>query len=460
MIDKLRPDPVRTVLCAVALALSTAVAGARPWSPRQTPAGTAASAPTIDAARLRRHLEGLSAIGRRPGGTFADGVTRLAYSDADLSARRYVMDLMRTAGLHPRVDAAGNIFGRRDGRDATRPPILFGSHIDTVPDGGNFDGALGTLAALEVMQALAQAGVTTDHPLEMVVWANEEGVAFGGGLDGSRAAAGELRPGEMAQVWNGMRRADAVRKIGGDPARIADARRPPGSIHCYLELHIEQGAVLEKAGADIGAVQGIVGIDRFEATVTGVANHAGTTPMPDRHDALVAAARLVVAVNEVVRAEPGRQVGTVGQLSVTPNAPNVVPGVVRLTIELRDLSTAKIAGLRRAIEARAAAIAEETQTRIAIVPTSHHEPAMCSEAIVQAIERAAAAIGLRAMRLPSGAGHDAQMMAGLAPIGMIFVPSIGGVSHSPGEASGWEDCAHGAAVLLQAVLATDRMSVR
>ena len=442
---------------AVALALGAAAMAAA----RQTgavPSGR--SQPTIDAARLREHIEALSVFGRPPGGTFADGVTRLAYSDADLAARAHVIDLMRRAGLPPRVDPAGNIIGRRDGRHPALPPILFGSHIDSVPNGGNFDGPLGTLAALEVMQALAQARVTTEHPLEMVVWANEDGVAYGNGLDGSRAAAGELRDGEMDQVWNGVKRADAVRRIGGDPARLAEARRAPGSIHCYLELHIEQGGVLEKAGATIGVVEGIVVIDRFEATVSGVANHAGTTPMPDRHDALLAASRLVLAVNEVVRAEPGRQVGTVGQLTVTPNAPNVVPGLVTLTIELRDLAPAKVARLESAIEARAAAIARETQTEIAIAPRSHHDPAIASPAVVDAIERAAAGLGLRSMRLPSGAGHDAQMMARLGPMGMIFVPSAGGISHSPREATRWEDCARGAAVLLQAVLATDGTTVR
>jgi N-carbamoyl-L-amino-acid hydrolase len=446
---------MRTRLSAVLIgilvlpALATILAGAG-----------GAGSPTIDAARLQKHIEDLSAFGRPAGGTFADGVTRLAYSDADVDGRKYVMDAMRQAGLNPRVDAAGNIIGRRDGRNPALAPILFGSHVDSVPNAGNFDGPLGTFAALEVMQALAQAGVTTEHPLEMVVWANEEGVAYNSGLDGSRAAAGELRDGEMDQVWHGVTRADAVRKIGGDPSRLSDARRAPGSIHCYLELHIEQGGTLEKTGATIGVVEGIVGIDRFEATVRGVANHAGTTPMPDRHDALLAASRLVLAVNEIVRAEPGRQVGTVGQLALTPNAPNVVPGLVTLTIELRDLSSEKVARLEKAIEARAAAIARETRTEIAIAPLSHHEPALASPAVMDAIERAAAGLGLRSMRLPSGAGHDAQMMARLGPMGMIFVPSLGGVSHSPREATRWEDCAHGAAVLLQAVLATDRTTVR
>jgi len=434
------------VLAPLLLLLSSATPGAQ--------------SPAVNPARLQQRIEGLSVFGRPPGGSFADGVSRVAYSDADVAGRRYVMDQMRAAGLTPRIDPAGNIIARREGRDPSAPPILFGSHVDSVPNGGNFDGPLGTFAALEVMQALAEAHVTTAHPLEMVVWANEEGVAYGNGLDGSRAAAGQLHDGEMDQVWNGVRRADAVRTIGGDPARISESRRPAGSIHCYLELHIEQGGVLEKNGAAIGVVEGIVGIDRYEVTVRGVANHAGTTPMPDRHDALVAAARLVLAVNEIVRAEPGRQVGTVGQLSVTPNAPNVVPGLVKLTIELRDLSAGKVTRLARAIEDRASAIARETRTEISIAPTSHHEAAMAAPLLMEAIERAAGTLGAPALRLPSGAGHDAQMMATLGPMGMIFVPSAGGISHSPKEATGWDDCARGAAVLLQAVLATDRTTVR
>lgn len=418
------------------------------------------AAARVDAARLRQHIEALSVFGRPPGGAFADGVSRVAYSQADVEGRRYVVDLMRSAGLAPRVDAAGNIIGRREGRDRSLGPILFGSHVDSVPNGGNFDGPLGTLSALEVMLALGDAKTLTEHPLEMVVWQNEEGVAFGNGLCGSRAAVGEFPASELDQVWNGTKMADAIRAIGGDPTRLAEARRPAGSIHCYLELHIEQGGTLERAGIPIGVVEGIVAIDRYDVTVRGAANHAGTTPMPDRHDALVAASQLVVAVNEVVRGEPGRHVGTVGQLNVTPNAPNVVPGMVRLTIELRDLAAAKIEKLRSAIEARAREIATSTSTTISMVPLSHHDAALASPAVVDAIERSAAALKLRTVRMPSGAGHDAQMMARIGPMGMIFVPSIGGVSHSPKEATSWEDCANGAAVLLNAVLATDAITVR
>jgi len=413
----------------------------------------------IDARRLQSDLEALSLVGRPPGGSYADGVSRIGYSDTDIDGRRLVSGWMRDAGLTVRIDAAGNIVGRREGTNPTALPILFGSHIDSVPNGGNFDGALGTLAAIEAVRTLERRGLSTVHPLEVVVWVNEEGVAFGNGLCGSRAAVGELVEGELGHVWNGMTNADAIRRIGGDPDRISEARRAPGSIHAYLELHIEQGGTLDRDGVPIGVVEGIVAIDRYDAVIRGVPNHAGTTPMPDRHDALVAAARLVLAVREIVTAEPGRQVGTVGKLTVTPNAPNVVPGLVQHTIELRDLSSARIAALADRINARAAEIAERTGTTIDITRTSHHEPALANPAVQSIIERAAADLGLRSARLPSGAGHDAQMAARLGPMGMIFVPSVDGVSHSPKELTRWDDCANGASVLLNAVLAIDRTAL-
>ena len=408
--------------------------------------------PRVNGARLREHLEGLSVFGRPPGGSFADGVSRVAYSDADVAGRRYTMGLMEAAGLKPRIDAAGNIFARRAGRDPAEAPVLFGSHIDSVPSGGNFDGDVGSLGAIEVIQTLAEAGVTTRRPLEVVVWSNEEGFAYNNGLSGSRAAAGHLDEGELDLIWNGVKKADAIRKVGGNPDSIAEARLKPGAFHCYLELHIEQGGTLDQAGIPIGVVEGIVSIDRYDVEIRGFANHAGTTPMPERRDALLAASYLTVAVNQIVRREAGAQVGTVGQISVSPNAPNVVPGLVRLTVELRDLSSAKIAALAKQIVARAREIAAETQTEIDIRPAAHHPEALATAEVQKSIEAACARLGLASRRLPSGAGHDAQMMATLGPMGMIFVPSVGGISHSPREFSRWEDCARAADVLLETVL--------
>jgi N-carbamoyl-L-amino-acid hydrolase len=412
--------------------------------------------PTVDAAALRQRIEALSVFGRKAGGTFADGVSRVAYTDADVAGRGYVMDLMRAAGLTPRIDPAGNIFALRPGGDRSLKPILFGSHIDSVPSGGNFDGDLGSLAALGVLEALGRAGVRTRHPLEIVVWAAEEGVAFNRGLSSSRIVAGDVAPSDMEQVWNGMRRGDAIKKIGGDPERIMEARREKGAWHGYLELHIEQGGTLERSSTAIGVVEGIVAIERYEARITGFANHAGTTPMAERQDAMLAASHLTIAVRESVTKFPGGQVGTVGKIEISPNAPNVVPGAATLIIELRDLSTEKLKTIADEIRARAAAIATATKTRIEILPASSNPPALADTRVQDLVARAAADLKLSSVRLPSGAGHDAQMMAQLTPMGMIFVPSIGGISHSPKELTSWQDCANGANVLLNAVLALDR----
>src|SRR5208282_4617626 len=233
----------------------------------------------IRAERLRKSLEGLSDFGQPAGGTFADGVSRVAYSDADLAGRKYAMALMREAGMEPRIDTAGNIWGSRAGTDRNLKPILFGSHIDSVPSGGNFDGDLGSMAAIEVIHTLKDNGVTTRHPLQMALWANEEG-----GLIGSSAAAGEMGPEDLKREFNGMPMSEGIRRIGGDPARLAEARIPAGGFHCYLELHIEQGGFLYKAKVPIGVVEGIVSIDEYDVEIRGFANHAGTTPMAERHN--------------------------------------------------------------------------------------------------------------------------------------------------------------------------------
>ena len=411
----------------------------------------------VRSADLAGRIDALSAFGRPAGGAFASGVSRIAYSDADVEGRGYVMRLMTAAGLRPRIDPAGNIFGIRAGSEPQFSPILFGSHIDSVPNGGNFDGDLGSLSALGAIEALDAAGVRTRHPLEMVVWAHEESFAFGHGLACSRIVAGDVTPADMDEVWNGLRRADAIRKIGGNPDRILDARRPKGFHHCYIELHIEQGGTLERAGIPIGVVEGIVAIDKYDATITGVANHAGTTPIAERHDAMLAAAHLTVAVRDAVTRLPGRQVGTVGHIEIAPNSPNVIPGLARMSVELRDLSPTKLVAMMDDIRARAREIAANTRTTIDFVQLQNSAPAVATPEVQSAIERAAGALRLQSSRLPSGAGHDAQMMALLGPMGMIFVPSVGGVSHAPQELTQWDDCARGADVLLQTILEMDRV---
>jgi N-carbamoyl-L-amino-acid hydrolase len=305
------------------------------------------------------------------------------------------------------------------------------------------------------VRRLGEARVTTRHPLDVVVWANEEGGAYQPSLGGSRLVVGKLGEGELDAVVNGVTKRDALTRIGGHADRHAEAQIPKGRYAAYVELHIEQGGNLDRDRIDIGVVEGIVTIDRYEVTIDGFANHAGTTPMSERHDALLAASHLTVAVNEIVRAQPGRQVGTVGKLDVTPNAPNVVRP------RAPDGGAARSRGadadaLADAIQARAKEIAAATGTSFAFRSINHNEGASADPLVQRAIERASDTLGLTRARMPSGAGHDAQMAALICPMGMIFVPSVGGVSHSPKELTSWKDCANGANALLHTVLALDR----
>jgi N-carbamoyl-L-amino-acid hydrolase len=408
----------------------------------------------VNGDRLRDLLVSLSRFGANPEG----GVSRLGFSKEDQAARGWLLERMREAGLEVWVDPAANIHGRRPGSEPSLPVLLFGSHIDSVPQGGNFDGDVGTLGALEVMLTLRDQKAQTRHPLEMVVWSNEEGVHYGKGLFGSRAAARGPDEGELREKdEQGVALSEWLRRYGVNPARIADARLDPRAVAAYLELHIEQGPYLERAGVQIGVVEGIVGIDRYHVSARGFANHAGTTPMDERKDALVAASRLVQAVREEVMAKPGRQVGNVGWVQVSPGAPNVVPGLVRLPIELRDLRRDVIDGMAGRIRARADAIARETGVTVVMERYSTDEPAPTDEGLRDLIEAEARAAGYTTLRMPSGAGHDAQSLgrAGI-PIGMIFVPSKGGISHSPLERTEWDDCARGADVLYRTLRALDR----
>ena len=402
----------------------------------------------INTTRLDGHLKELSQFGANPEG----GVSRVAYSDADRAGRAWAMEKMRAAGLDARIDVAGNIIGRRPGTDATLKPLLFGSHIDSVPGGGNYDGPVGSLAAIEVAQTFQEQRIRTRHPLEVVIWANEEG-----GLYGSRAVSGQLTAPEMANRSNsGKTIEEGIAFIDGTPSRIAEARRAKGSIAGYLELHIEQGGTLERDALNIGIVEGIVGIRQWEVTVTGVQNHAGTTPMDQRHDAMLAAARFVEMVNRTVRSEAGRQVGTVGRMQAFPGAPNVVPGRVVCTLELRDLDSAKISRLYDSIAAEAKRIGEGNGTSFTFRSLHEDIPAPSDPAMRQIIADVCKELGYTSRVMPSGAGHDAQAMAQLGPMGMIFIPSIGGISHSPKEFSTPEDIARGARVLMGAVLRADK----
>ncbi len=405
--------------------------------------------PRADARRLEERIQTLARFGANPEG----GVSRVAFSEADIAGREYIQSLMRGAGLEVRIDAAGNLIGRRAGTDPALPPIMTGSHIDSVPKGGNYDGDVGVLGALEVAELLREHGIATRHPFEFVVFTDEEG-----GVVGSQAMAGRLGPGTLDVVsHSGLTIREGIRKVGGDPERLAEARREPGSIAAFVELHIEQGAILDETGTDIGVVEGIVGIRWWDVTVEGFANHAGTTPMNRRRDALVSAAELTLAVNQIASTTPGTQVATIGRIEAEPGAPNVIPGRVTLSLEIRDLAAEKMESVYRAVEAEARriAVARETQIRFADVDVAL-EPAPTDERLRQLVESAASALGLSHRRMPSGAGHDSQEIAHVAPIAMIFVPSESGISHAPKEYTPPADIANGVNVLLRTLLAIDR----
>ena len=405
----------------------------------------------INSARLSDHLSALAEFGKNPQG----GVSRLAYSEADRRGREYVFGLMQRAKLDVSIDAAGNIIGRRAGSDQSIKPLLFGSHIDSVPEGGNYDGDVGSLGAIEVAQTLAENNLTTRHPLEVVIFQNEEG-----GLIGSRAMNGELTEKELDLVSrSGKTIREGIRVLGGDPTKLSSVKRDKGSIAAYLELHIEQGGILEAEKLDIGVVEGIVGINWWDVTIEGFANHAGTTPMNNRQDALLAAAKFIEAVNRIVTSIPGRQVGTVGRISALPGAPNVIPGKVVLSLELRDLDAAKIQMLYQKIRTETDQIAKLSRTTFDFKEINVNIPAPTDPRIRSLIDQSARELGLSTKQMPSGAGHDAQDMARLAPVGMIFIPSVGGISHSPKEFSRPKDIENGANVLLGAVMKVDRANL-
>src|ERR1700690_757956 len=300
-------------------------------------ANPVATPPQVNGQRILQHLESLSEYGKNPQG----GVSRVAYTAADRAGREYVMGLMREAALAVSIDVAGNLVGTRTGTDSTLKPIVIGSHIDSVPEGGNYDGDVGSIGAIEVAQTLNERGVRLRHSLQVIIFENEEGVMLGSTAIGRGADAARLN--SVSQ--SGKIVHDGVKFLGGDPDRIAEARRQPGSISAYIELHIEQGAVLEQQHVQIGIVEGIVGILDSEITVEGFANHGGTTPMNQRHDALLSAARFVEKFNLLVASVPGRQVGTVGWIKAEPGAYNVIPGKVSMGMELRDLDARKISDL-------------------------------------------------------------------------------------------------------------------
>ena len=401
----------------------------------------------VDGPRLNQRMRRLESFGANAAG----GIDRVAFSDANIEALDWMAGLLVESGFSPSIDFAGNLIARKPGSSPELPSIMLGSHIDSVPGGGNFDGQVGSMGALEVAATLADAAYTTRHPLEISIFSNEEG-----GKTGSRALAGEVETFELDIVTaSGFTIADGIQRLGGNPDRLEELRRRDGSVEAFLELHIEQGAVLDADEIDIGVVEGIVGIMRWTVIVDGSTNHAGTTPMDRRADAMVGAARFIDLVHTTARRMPGRQVATVGRLEAEPGAPNVIPGRVTMTLEIRDLSMAGIERVFNEISGNSVRITEETGTRFSFQRFYTSRAAPTAMWIREIIETSAQGLSLSTRRMPSGAGHDAQSIALFAPVGMIFVPSVAGVSHAPDEHTIPQDIVNGANVLLQTLLELD-----
>ena len=398
----------------------------------------------IDGDRLVRDLETLATIGADAQG----GVTRIAYSREDREGREWVRAEFAALSMEVATDSAGNDSWVYPGAETDLAPIALGSHTDTVPNGGRYDGALGVLSALAAVRVLYQENRRLRHPVEVINFAAEE-ATMSGATFGSRAMAGTLAPDVVQhRAWDSRTVADHLQDAGLAPDRVTAARRTDGPA-AFLELHIEQGRRLETQRKPIGIVEGIAGIRRYEVTVNGYANHAGTTLMQDRQDALVMAAPYILQVKEV--AEQHGIVGTVGKMDILPGSPNVIPGQVIINLEIRGLDEGVLDRAERQLEEEAGKL------QAAFVQTSNKPPVDSDPLLVQALVAACEDNGYAYARMASGAGHDAMCMADLAPQAMLFVPSRNGVSHSPDEYTPPEDCVAGAQVLGTALLYLDGM---
>lgn len=402
----------------------------------------------INAQRLQDSLEELAKIGQKGDRS----ICRLAFSDEDLQARSLVHQWMEEAGMKVRVDSAGNLRGTYPGKQPHLPVLATGSHLDTVPSGGKFDGAFGVIAGIEIIRVLNDHQHHLNHPLEVIVFTDEETTMIG---CKSLSGTASLNP-EDYQTKVNLSIIDALEKIGGNWHNLTQSKQTRQDIAAFIELHVEQGAVLEKLGKQIGIVQGIVGQQRHTITVKGEANHAGTTPMNMRQDALTAAARIVLAVEHLAQSTPGDPVATVGSFQVFPNAPNIIPGLVKMTVDIRDLNQQNLNHLVTNLKTQLEQISTTTETQITIEPLLNLQPTLASPKIQQHITTVCQELGLTHLSLPSRASHDAQELGRCTDMGMIFVPSQGGISHSPEEYTAPQDCVQGAMVLLHTLLKLDR----
>lgn len=410
----------------------------------------------IDADRLARDLRGLSRIGLNEDGS----VTRVAFSVTELRARHYMIHLLQQAGLAVRMDGIGNLIARLDG-EQPGPAVALGSHVDSVPHGGRFDGAVGVVAALEVARAIREAGVRLRRPLEVLVFAAEESSRFGFSTIGSSAMAGVSDPDRLLALTDksGERLGEILERFGITRDDVAAVRRRPGEIGHYLELHIEQGRVLLEEGKRLGVVRSIAAPCRLKVTYRGRADHSGATPMPLRRDALVAAARLVAHVEDVCSAPRAIPVvGTVGVIDAKPGAMNVIPGEATIWIDLRSTSLAERTACRDAVLAEARRLAEARALTIDIQTLMEDSPVPMDGDITALLDRVATERGVDHLVMDSGAGHDAMQIAHIAKAGMLFIPCREGISHNAREWTSTEDIALGTELLLDAVLrlAADR----
>jgi len=395
----------------------------------------------VNTERLLGRIENLARIGAIDGG----GVCRLALSGEDKAGRDQVVRWMREAGLTVTVDRIGNVVGVRPGR-GDGPPVMTGSHIDTVRTGGRYDGNLGVLAGLEVIETLNDAGIETEHPVAVAFFTNEEGARFAPDMMGSLVFVGGLSAEEALATTgiDGAAVGDCLREIGYDgPAKCGNP-----NVRAFVELHVEQGPVLEAEGVDIGAVEGVQGISWTEYTIEGVSNHAGTTPMRLRHDAGYAAAAIAAEVRRIARDMGGDQVGTVGAITLRPNLVNVVPNHAVMTVDLRNTDETLLQRAENLLAAFISDLATAEGVKISSRGLARFEPVDFDPGLVDRIERAARERGHSVKRMPSGAGHDAQMLARVCPTAMIFVPSVGGISHNVKEYTKDADIEAGANLLL------------
>lgn len=410
--------------------------------------------PPLNAQRLWRRVETLAGF-TEPGVPW----TRRAFSPLFAEARNWLRQEFEAAGLQVGLDAGGNLTGRRAGRDPGRKPISTGSHCDTVSGGGRFDGIIGVLAGIEVAHAMREHGVELAHPFEVIDFLSEEPSDYGPSCIGSRALSGKLDSAMLAaRNPQGESLAEGLRRIGADPQALHVPLRGPGGTAAFVELHIEQGPVLESRRIPIGVVTNIVGIRRVLITVDGQPDHAGTTPMDIRRDALVGAARFIDAAHRrasALNGVPHYVVATVGRLTLTPNAANAVPGRVEMVLEVRSDSDAVLDGFPEALMDEVGDGLKALRLTASMTPVSRAAPTDCSPLVMSAVETASQRLGYASMRLPSGAGHDAVYMAPTGPMGMIFIPCLNGRSHCPEEWIEPEQLLDGARVLYQTVLELD-----